>query len=497
MKLPPKFVENMKKLLPEAETEAFFASYDQERYYGIRANTLKLDSDALPELIEKAGAAVAGDRVPWCGDGYYYTEGQPGRSALYHAGAYYIQEPSAMYPGANVPLKDGANVLDICAAPGGKTTQLAARMKGKGLLVSNDINEERTKALVKNIQMAGITNAIVTNETPEKLAERFEGFFDVIVVDAPCSGEGMFRKDEEAVVQWESFKSERCREMQDSILEEVHKMLKPGGVISYSTCTFALLENESTIAAFMERHPDYKLLETPKVGGVADGIPFNGNPELKKCARLWPHKVKGEGHFTAFLQKETDGVCDDANEEISEKKGKKQKKEKFSSFKKLENPPVEMREYFDSYMSCGVPSGNYFTMGQNIYYLPVKLPNPDGLKLPMAGVGCGQVLRMDYKPCHRLALTLSPENYNYSAELDIGSDALERYLRGETVVADGSTHFIIFGKEYDFEKVAAERLNEPCCVAVRAGSRRFILGLGIISGATIKNLYPKGWRRFQ
>ncbi|MCR5693416.1 MAG: RsmF rRNA methyltransferase first C-terminal domain-containing protein [Clostridia bacterium] len=499
MKLPEAFLDNMRKLLGD-ELDEFVKSLESgERYSGIRANTLRISPDKLPEI---AGNDIGfGGRIPWCDTGFYYEEGQPGRNPLYHAGVYYIQEPSAMYPAANVPLKENGKVLDICAAPGGKSTQLAARMAGKGFLVANDISEERTKALVKNIQMAGVRNAMVTNETPENLAAKFENYFDTIVVDAPCSGEGMFRKDEEAVKHWDSYGSARCRAMQDGILEAADRMLKQGGVISYSTCTFEIEENEGAIDAFMDRHPEYFLIEAPKPGGIAPGIRPNGTTkrDYSLCARLWPHKLKGEGHFTAFLKKGDDPeeTVEEENGESRPKKEKKKKKERFRSFRRYESRPLEIDDYYDTYMTGEVPEGCYFYMGDNLYYLPSDPPDIDGLKVAMAGVYEGEIRTGEFKMSHRLALTLKPKDFAYRVELEAGCPEVDRYLKGETVVVDGEgVSVIVFGKQVRKEALAEERVSEPCCVAVKAGGRSFVLGLGAISSGTVKNLYPKGWRRF-
>lgn len=488
MKLPEKFLENMKALLKGAEYDDFIKSYDGTRYFGIRANTLKIAENKLPKITK--GIINTEKKIPWCNEGYYYTDGQPGRSALYHAGVYYIQEPSAMYPGGNVPVKEGDFVLDLCAAPGGKSTQVAARLNGTGLIVSNDISEERTKALVKNIQMAGVVNSIVTNETPEKLSERFENYFDVIITDVPCSGEGMFRKDEEAVAQWESYKAERCRKMQDEILYYADKMLKKGGILSYSTCTFTPKENEETLRAFIAEHNEYYLLDAPKVGGVQSGF-----DEFEKASRLWPHKVEGEGHFTAFLKK---GEAEEAEIDDNARKNrdKKQKKQRIESYKLLNSAPIELREYYDNYMTCEVPDGFYYTMGTNLYYLPVKPPIIDGLKVPMAGLHMGSVQYGEFKMSHRLALTLKPEDFNFYAVFDCDSERVSRYLKGETIEITEADSFFAYGTEYSSDVLAAENIRGNVAVCIKAAREIFVLGLGSLTGTVIKNLYPKGWRRF-
>ncbi|HEY8350167.1 MAG TPA: RsmB/NOP family class I SAM-dependent RNA methyltransferase [Clostridia bacterium] len=351
MKLPAKFMEKMRRLLDEEEYEQLISALSGERVCGLRVNTLKIGIDEFQKI-----SPFDLEAVPWTDDGFYISgEDAPGRHPYYHAGLYYIQEPSAMLPGQVLGAEPGDRVLDMCAAPGGKTVQIAAAMKGRGLLVSNDINAERVKALVKNIELCGIRNAIVLNESPENLARNFKGYFDKILIDAPCSGEGMFRKDETAVRSWESFKCERCSKMQEAILHYADLLLKPGGTLVYSTCTFSPEENEQMIIDFILKHKGYELVEIPKLAGIEGGRPewagiagkqactpehqvIGENPEwaqvigegpcdrdtavgkleqltddssfhcvdygvLECAARLWPHKVRGEGHFVAKLVK--------------------------------------------------------------------------------------------------------------------------------------------------------------------------------------------------
>ena len=269
MKLPAKFMEKMLKLLGEQEYGQLISALSGERVYGLRINRLKI---SIEDFLKISPFDL--EAVPWADDGFYISgEDAPGRHPYYHAGLYYIQEPSAMLPGQVLGAGPGDRILDMCAAPGGKTVQIAAAMKGRGLLVSNDINAERVKALVKNIELCGIRNAIVLNESPENLARSFRGFFDKILIDAPCSGEGMFRKDEAAARSWESFKCERCVKMQESILHCADQLLRPGGTLVYSTCTFSPEENEQMIMRFMASHEGYGLVEIPKLAGIEGGRP--------------------------------------------------------------------------------------------------------------------------------------------------------------------------------------------------------------------------------
>ncbi|GIP33919.1 RsmB/NOP family class I SAM-dependent RNA methyltransferase [Paenibacillus sp. J2TS4] len=322
VQLPEAFITKMKRLLQE-EFTAFYSSYEAPRHYGVRINTLKISADEFSRM-----APFALERVPWCATGYYYAEGErPGKHPYYHAGLYYIQEPSAMLPVELLDIRPGDRVLDLCAAPGGKATQIAAKLAGTGLVVANDNQPERVKALVKNVELAGIRNAIVLNELPERMLPNFHGFFDKILIDAPCSGEGMFRKDEDMAGQWEKHSVKRCSAMQRNILESAAQMLTSGGRIVYSTCTFSPEENEAMISTFLKKHPEFKLVPIGAEGcstGRADWSEFTGmeeadsdacdglgpgssNTPLPGTVRLWPHLVRGEGHFAAVLEKNPEG----------------------------------------------------------------------------------------------------------------------------------------------------------------------------------------------
>lgn len=454
MKLPAVFLEKMKTLLRD-EYEEFLESYDQPRYYGLRVNRLKTGVDDFLRI-----SPFPLEPVPWTKDGFYYPEGAgPGRHPYYYAGLYYIQEPSAMLPGAVLDAQPGERVLDLCAAPGGKTVQLAAGMKGQGLLVANDINSDRVKALVKNIELCGVRNAIVTNDSPGKLAERFEGFFDRILVDAPCSGEGMFRKDEEAARSWENFKCEKCAGMQWDILQNVDRMLKPGGSIVYSTCTFSPEEDEIMIARFLESHDGYELADIEKHSGISAGRPewAGGNPELAKAARLWPHKLKGEGHFVALMRKK--GLQGNAGEvkEISYGNMKKEEIEAFRSFE---------RENLN-----GQIEGCFEVKGSNLYCLPVALPDLKGIKIAKFGWYLGEFSRNQFIPSHSLAIALRREDLKNTTDFSSSSREVLSYLRGETLMIEGKKGYT------------------GICVD------GYTLGWAKQTGDMLKNLYPKGWRK--
>ena len=353
--LPEGFLTRMKNLLEENEYEAFLSSYGQERLFSLRVNTLKTDREFFMKLVSKERASDAPSLVPvpWEQDGFYYSEKwRPGRLPWHEAGMYYIQEASAMAPAVLCGAQPGERILDLCAAPGGKSMKLAASLQGRGLLVANEIHPDRARVLSANIERMGVRNAVVTNETPQRLASRFPVFFDRIVVDAPCSGEGMFRKEEEALLNWSMENVYRCAARQEEILEEAASMLRPGGTLIYSTCTFAPEENEAVIFHFLADHPEFDVEVISDLPGVdmekwgfesgrgewivrgpagsisersdtgneqrsgagwkperfvplaeAGALAFFDIPE--GTVRLWPHRLRGEGHFAAVLKKKS------------------------------------------------------------------------------------------------------------------------------------------------------------------------------------------------
>lgn len=455
MKLPNEFLKKMRGLFGDDEYEDFLKSYDMQRFYGLRVNTLKISVDAFKRI-----SPFELEPVPWTKDGFYYPEGvNPGKHPYYHAGLYYIQEPSAMLPGAVMNAQPGDFVLDLCAAPGGKTVQMAAGMQGKGLLVANDINSDRVKALVKNIELCGITNAVVTNDTPDKLAGKFTGFFDRILVDAPCSGEGMFRKDDDAAKNWDKFKSDKCCSMQRDILDCVDAMLKPGGCLVYSTCTFSPEENEGMISEFLDKHKDYETLEITKAYGIDSGRPkwWNNNNELLKTARMWPHKVKGEGHFVALLKK------------------KGELKQFHKGFKKAENSEINKAaepfyEFIDENLNRGI-EGCLSMKSDNLYCLPVDLPDLSGIKVAKFGWYLGKVSKGRFEPSHSFILALNKEEIKNIINLDSNTADVSKYLKGETLMFEGS-------KGYTGVLVDG-----------------YTLGWAKQTGDMLKNLYPKGWRK--
>lgn len=303
--LPQSFLNSMKEILGE-DYEAFLAGFDGQRQYGLRVNTLKMNLEEFERI-----APFHLKKVPWISNGYFYeAEDVPAKHPFYSAGLYYLQEPSAMTPASRLKVQPGERVLDLCAAPGGKATELGAALQGEGLLVANDINTARAKALLRNLELFGISNSFVTNEPPHVLAERFPEFFHKIMVDAPCSGEGMFRKNPAVVDSWQEKGPEYFSKLQREIIVQAADMLLPGGMMFYSTCTFSPLENEKTITHLLKERPDMEVIPMEDYEGFAEGLTSYRDEifdeSCKLCRRIWPHKMSGEGHFMALLHKKSE-----------------------------------------------------------------------------------------------------------------------------------------------------------------------------------------------
>ena len=447
----------MQEMLGE-EYEAFLKGYDKPRFHALRRNPLKIQKDEFLNIIP-----FELQEVPWAEHGYYYENtDQPGKHEFHEAGLYYIQEPSAMSVVEYLEVKPGEQVLDLCAAPGGKTTQIAGFMAGEGLLVCNEIHPQRAKILSENIERMGVKNALVTNETPQRLSALFPGFFDKILVDAPCSGEGMFRKNEEALEEWSAENVQMCADRQDEILEEVAKMLRPGGRICYSTCTFAPAENEDCMARFITSHPEFHLVEVEKKGNMSSGNPKFANipvEGLEKTIRLWPHKLDGEGHFIAVLEKE--GELDTSYKPMPQKGNEKPLKEK------------EYQEFLDFQKeTLKYPLGKECILfGEQLYAMPENMPSLKGLKVLRPGLHLGTLKKKRFEPSHALALSMKKEDVLRSWNLESGSREIKQYLSGQTFNAEGEKGwYLILVDGYS-------------------------IGWGKLAGGIMKNHYPKGLRK--
>ena len=428
--LPEAFLERMKIQLGE-EYPAFLQSLERPRAVALRFNPLKGENPQLP---------FVGEPVPWEPMGYYYDpEARPGLHPFHEAGVYYLQEASAMSAVALLDPQPGERICDLCAAPGGKTTQIAGRMAGEGFLLCNEINPKRAKILSRNIERMGVADALVTNEHPQKLAHAYTGFFDRVLIDAPCSGEGMFRKEEAAVTDWSPETVSMCARRQAEILDSGAMLVRPGGRLVYSTCTFAPEENEEAIAAFLDRHPEFTP-ETVSAPWFVAGE--NGS------FRIWPHKVLGEGHFAAVLRKTAGEEMDD-------------------SFEKGQPLPKEWNE-FSREMGISLPKGKAIQFGQSLYWTPEEMPALRGIKVMRPGLELGELKKGRFEPAHALALWLQ----DCKQSLDLAADGAEvaAYMHGDVI---------------------SSAIRGWCLIRVDG----FSLGWAKGDGNFLKNHYPKGLRR--
>lgn len=459
MNLPIEFEKKMKAFLGD-EWDDFLYSYDNNRFQALRFNTLKVQSHEEIMRILMVLEISSDKRVSWANEAYYFDENvRPGKHPYHEMGLYYIQEPSAMSAAALLAPKPGMRVLDLCAAPGGKSTQLATYLGDSGLLVSNEINTQRSRILSQNIERMGIKNAIVTNEDSFVLASHFPGFFNAIQVDAPCSGEGMFRKLPEAIEQWSMENVAICAARQKEILDNAAVMLKLGGTIVYSTCTFSKEENEDVIEYFLERHPDFT---------------------LEEMERFWPHKVDGEGHFVAKLVRR--GCVD-----TDLKADRKTKKNKNSKNRKNETKPALTKEnmkllseFLDETisedMAAWIKNSRLVMFGEQLYRLPDMEVDIKGLKVQRAGLHIGEFKKQRFEPSHSLALALKLSEAKNVVKLTWDDPQTTGFFNGQSVMLS--------------DEQTAECKKGWALVCVDG----YPAGWGKVNGAQVKNHYPKGLR---
>lgn len=443
MKLPEAFVNRMREEL-QGEAEAFFKSYEENRFQGLRVNEWKI---SVEDFLARETFSL--EPVPWCRTGFYYKEEErPGRHVWHEAGAYYIQEPSAMSAASLLEARPGERILDLCAAPGGKSSQIASQMRGEGILVVNEIHPARARILSQNMERMGVPNVLVCNETPEKLAARFEGYFDRILCDAPCSGEGMFRKDEQAISQWSPEHVRMCADRQYGILLEAEKMLKPGGRLVYSTCTFAKEENEEVIERFLEACP---WMETD----LSVEAPWFSRGCIPGTFRLWPHHLKGEGHGVAVLKK-------------SEKSPSEEHTEQEPVISWEENRKLKAFHEWEKQGLAEPLRGSCLFFGDQLYQVPKDCPSLKGLRILRPGLQLGEQKGKIFKPSHALAMALRPQEAGQV--LAVSEKEAHDYLTGATLPC---------GKEKGWILVCVDGLS---------------LGWGKAGAEMVKNHYPKGLR---
>ena len=445
----------MRELLGEEEFSAYMQSFEEKNFRGLRVNTLKISTEEFEKI-----SPFALKKIPWTDNGYYYEDSeQPAKHPYYFAGLYYIQEPSAMTPAQLLPVEKGDKVLDVCAAPGGKSTELAAKLGGTGVLVSNDISNSRAKALLKNIELMGVKNAYVVSELPEHFVERFAGYFDKILIDAPCSGEGMFRKEPSMVKGWEEHGVEFFHKLQKGIIDSAVKLLKPGGKILYSTCTFSPEEDEGSMKYLLENYPEFTIEKIPNLWHEFSG----GHPEwvdgpdiLSNTIRLWPHKLKGEGHFISLLKKngETEVITMPA------------KKSKFQL-------PEECIEFF-WLLSMEITWEQCMRVKDKLFLVPDKNADMKGLRVLRSGLYLGDIKKNRFEPSQSLAMALKKEEFAQVMDFSVEDIRVKKYLKGETIEVEDS-------KAKGWYLICVDG---------------YPLGWAKAAKGRLKNKYHSGWRMF-
>ena len=466
--LPSSFLERMKEM-PGLDYDAFIQSYLNPRTYGLRVNTSRISCRDFEDL-----APFPLKPIPWISNGYFYDEeSRPARCAYYQAGLYYLQEPSAMTPASRLPIEPGDFVLDLCAAPGGKATALGAALNGTGFLLANDISTSRARALLRNLELFGITNMLVTDEKPAKLHQRFPAFFNKILLDAPCSGEGMFRKDEALVKDWTPEKSRELSLIQKDLILKASDMLRPGGLLLYSTCTFAPCEDEEVVAYLLTENPDMELVEMTGYEGFSHGNPdyagesAGSSPmeELRRCVRIFPHKMDGEGHFLALLRKKGDSLPPVFR---TASKGPDKNTRKW------------MEEFFNE---IGLHSlgGREFDWNRvevrkdKVYY---QLPFPldlRGISFLRNGLYLGDLKKNRFEPSQPFALALHKGDAEAVISLEVSDQRITRYLKGETL-------------NIQPEEAPRKKGWHLLC------ADGYPIGFGKLVNNILKNKYPAGWR---
>lgn len=455
MGLPVAFIKNMREILGEEGLAEYLDSFEKPKFTGLRVNTSKI---SVEEFLRISPFKLR--RVPWTENGFYYTEeDSPTHHPYYYAGLYYIQEPSAMAPAAVLPVERGERVLDLCAAPGGKATELGAKLNHTGLLVANDASASRTKALLKNLEVFGIPNLLVTSEMGDRLDRYFHECFDKILIDAPCSGEGMFRKQAHMIPAWEKQGPEVFANMQREILRQAAELLKPGGTMLYSTCTFSKLENEGSIDGFLAEHPEFTLEEIPRQEGFCSGMPelVGSRFPLEKCVRLFPHKIDGEGHFLALLKKAGEKIP--GAPEPAGRPGR---------------IPAELEAFLQD-VSMPMELSRIVVKDTKVFLMPEGVGRCPGLRFLRSGLYLGELLKKRFEPSQAFAMALKKEEYASVIDLSAADDRVIRYLKGETLEIE------------DGESSRPEGWQLVCVDG-------YPLGWGKLIRGTLRNKYFSGWR---
>jgi len=457
MDLPRQFIENMRSLLGDSSLQEYLDSFHENRLYGLRINTLKI---SVEEFLKISPFKLT--PIPWIENGFYYQEeDKPAKHPYYFAGLYYIQEPSAMTPANVLSVDSGDKVLDLCAAPGGKSTELGAKLRNTGLLMANDISNSRAKALLKNIEIFGIDNVCVLNEDPKRLAPKFNSFFDKILIDAPCSGEGMFRKDHKLIKSWEKSGPEVYAKIQRDIILCGADMLREGGKLLYSTCTFSKMEDEETVRFLLKQRPDMHLVHIEKSEGFCSGIAYDDELKamhIERCLRLFPHRIKGEGHFIALFEKEKKGIptCPVQQKGLSKKLPKELEDFFVHAAFPLNPSAIEIRESY-------------------VYQHSPLMASIQGFRVMRNGLLLGELKKNRFEPSQALAMAMKSAQYDNVISLPAEDVRIIKYLKGETIDLP------------EFQKMNDKGWALMCVDG-------YPLGWGKYDGFSLKNKYLAGWR---
>lgn len=463
MKLPLLFEEKMRELLKD-EFSDYIACYEEPRYYGLRVNTGKISVSEFERICPFEIRPI-----PWVENGFYYDGDTvfPSKHPYYHAGLYYLQEPSAMTPASRLPVLPGERVLDLCAAPGGKATELGAKLGRDGVLAANDLSSSRAKGLLKNIEVFGIGNVIVLSEEPGRLKKHFLEYFDKILIDAPCSGEGMFRKDKKMAKAWEEHGPEFFSPIQKGLVLQAAEMLRPGGLLLYSTCTFDGRENEQVIEHLLEHFPEFTVLPVEAYEGFAEGMPEvseSGDERLKDTVRIFPHRMKGEGHYVALLKKGEDKGGSGAAGAVSFR-------ETAAGKGRL---PEELAAFFGE-LDVLFEKSRIDIRGEKAYYMPEGLPDMRGMRFLRTGLLLGELKKKRFEPSQALAMYLKKDECRKTIDFSSQDERVFRYLKGETL------------EVCDLAGQDAAGWHLVCVDS-------YPLGWGKLAGGMIKNKYLPGWR---
>jgi len=454
----------MSRFLGE-EFPAFAESLANPPVQGLRVNPLKLTAEAFQQI----SPGPLGERVAWCDSAFVLpaSDFSFGKHPYHLAGLYYLQDPSAMSAAALLDAQPGERVLDLAAAPGGKTTQLAGRMMGLGVLVANEIKDKRVNHLAVNVERWGAGNVIITNESPERLADHFGRYFDRVLVDAPCSGEGMFRKDMGARADWSPEMVAGCAVRQGNILRVAGKLVRPGGRLGYSTCTFAPEEDEGVIARFLEEFPDFEVVALHRFEGFMQGRPEWLDPSGKRvgeqlagAVRLFPHRVIGEGHFVCVLRRKA-GI---ENDQLPGYRDLSPEKTRLALW----------NDFAQETLNLDLQAERFQVYGDRLYLVPEELPPLSGLRVVHPGVWLGTFKKDRFEPAHPLALYLRVGEAKRVLDLPsasgTGRSPLQKYLAGETLPSEGPSGWTL--------------------VTVDG----WPLGWGKRVQGVVKNHYPRGWQ---